>query len=202
LSVAFSRIKTYTVEFYVDGVLEQTVTDVTYGSTVEYDGIPTRENASAAEDWKFIGWNPEPVNVTEDMVCVAQFKNMASQARALITGTISGTYVNNRVGYVGTSAFNGCKSIVCISLPLVSSIDASAFNGCSALTTLVLSNTDSVCTLANTNALSGTKIASGTGYIYVPSALMDSYKTATNWSTYAARFRAIEDYPDITGGVV
>lgn len=37
-------------------------------------------------------------------------------------------------------------------------------------------------------------IAKGTGYIYVPSALVDSYKTATNWSVYADQFRALEDY--------
>ena len=31
-------------------------------------------------------------------------------------------------------------------------------------------------------------------YVYVPAALVDSYKAATNWSTYASRFRALEDY--------
>lgn len=31
-------------------------------------------------------------------------------------------------------------------------------------------------------------------YIYVPAALVDSYKVATNWSTYEAKFRALEDY--------
>lgn len=30
-------------------------------------------------------------------------------------------------------------------------------------------------------------------YIYVPRSLIDSYKTATNWSNYADQFRAIED---------
>jgi hypothetical protein len=29
--------------------------------------------------------------------------------------------------------------------------------------------------------------------------LVDSYKTATNWSKYATQIRAIEDYPDICG---
>lgn len=44
-----------------------------------------------------------------------------------------------------------------------------------------------------------TPIASGTGYIYVPSALLEDYKVATNWATYANQFRAIEDYPEILG---
>ena len=49
-------------------------------------------------------------------------------------------------------------------------------------------------TLSNTNAFSSTPIASGTGYIYVPRALVDSYKAASKWSTYANQFRALEDY--------
>lgn len=32
------------------------------------------------------------------------------------------------------------------------------------------------------------------GYIYVPSALVDEYKSATNWSAHAEKFRALEDY--------
>lgn len=31
-------------------------------------------------------------------------------------------------------------------------------------------------------------------YVYVPSALVDTYKAATNWSAYADKFKAIEDY--------
>ena len=40
-------------------------------------------------------------------------------------------------------------------------------------------------------------VESGTGYIYVPQATIEGFKSATNWSTYADQFRAIEDYPDI-----
>ena len=31
-------------------------------------------------------------------------------------------------------------------------------------------------------------------YIYVPSALIDSYKAATNWTTFSTQFRALENY--------
>lgn len=66
---------------------------------------------------------------------------------------------------------------------------------CSKLTALVLRNPSQVVTLVSgSNFLASTPIKSGTGYIYVPSALVDSYKAATNWSTYAAQFRALEDY--------
>ena len=38
------------------------------------------------------------------------------------------------------------------------------------------------------------------GYIYVPKALVEQYKVATNWVVFADKFRAIEDYPEICGG--
>lgn len=49
--------------------------------------------------------------------------------------------------------------------------------------------------------LYGTDVDDGTGYIYVPAALVDSYKndSVNHWSEYANQFRAIEDYPDICG---
>ena len=50
------------------------------------------------------------------------------------------------------------------------------------------------------DAVSYTKISSGSGYIYVPAALVDGYKAAGNWQNYADQIRAIEDYPEITGG--
>ena len=43
-------------------------------------------------------------------------------------------------------------------------------------------------------------IGRGEGFVYVPAAMVDSYKMAENWSVYADQIRAIEDYPEITGG--
>ena len=65
---------------------------------------------------------------------------------------------------------------------------------CTALTAVILRNEDFVVTLLGSDAFSYSAIASGTGYIYVPSALLATYKAATNWSTYAAQFRGLEDY--------
>lgn len=75
----------------------------------------------------------------------------------------------------------------------------------SSISTLVL-RYDGISTLSNINALSGTPIEAGTGYIYVPKALLSDddatkdYRRATNWVTFANQFRAIEDYPEICGG--
>ena len=92
-----------------------------------------------------------------------------------------------------------CTALQKIDLPAVTSISDSVFMMDSALTAVILRSTTLV-TLSNKSAFSSSGISAGTGYIYVPSSLVASYKAATNWSTYAAQIRAIEDYPDITGG--
>lgn len=104
-----------------------------------------------------------------------------------------------RVEIINSAAFNSCAGLEKVDLPNIKSIAATAFLGARTLSALIL-RTHSVCSLGNVNVFNNTPIASGTGYIYVPSALVDSYKTATNWTTYANQFRAIEDYPEITGG--
>lgn len=78
----------------------------------------------------------------------------------------------------------------------VTTIDYNAFAECNSLNTLIIRGS-SRASLANVNAFTNTPIASGTGYIYVPSTLLSSYKSATRWSTYASQFRAIEDYPNV-----
>ena len=93
---------------------------------------------------------------------------------------------------IENSAFNKCSSLTSIDIPLVTSIGAYAFDGTS-LETVIL-RSEALCTLLATSAFNSTPIASGSGYIYVPRALIDSYKSATNWSTYAAQFRILEDY--------
>jgi hypothetical protein len=45
--------------------------------------------------------------------------------------------------------------------------------------------------LKNANALDGTPIASGEGKIYVDPSMVETYKTATNWSKYANVIEAI-----------
>lgn len=73
-----------------------------------------------------------------------------------------------------------------------------AFNACASLSALVL-RCEQAYALIGANAFTGTPIADGTGYIYVPQSLVSEYQSATNWSTYADQIRAIEDYTDIVG---
>ena len=96
---------------------------------------------------------------------------------------------------VGKSAFFGCSSLTKIILPAVTSIDHMAFESCTKLAAIVI-KTSTVCSLS-TLVFTNTPVESGTGYIYVPDSLVDSYKAATNWSTYAAQIKPLSEY---TGG--
>lgn len=101
---------------------------------------------------------------------------------------------------IGPSAFSQCTGLTTVDFPVATSIGNNTFRSCTGLTALILRSTEQACTLSHTNSFIDTPIATGTGYIYVPAALVDSYKAATNWTTYADQIRAIEDYPDICGG--
>lgn len=100
---------------------------------------------------------------------------------------------------IGTGAFQNCRALTTLDFPVATSVGNQTFSGCSGLTALILRNESAVCSLSGTNSFTDTPVASGTGYIYVPRALVDSYKVAANWSTYANQIRAIEDYPEICG---
>ena len=71
---------------------------------------------------------------------------------------------------------------------------ANRFNGANSLCHLILRST-TMCTLSATSALTGTAIAAGIGWIYVPTDLVATYKAASNWSTYANQIVDISEYP-------
>ena len=94
---------------------------------------------------------------------------------------------------ISANAFRNCSTLRSADFPTLTSVGGNAFYSCTTLTSLILRNTN-IASLSSSQALNNTPINSGTGYIYVPSALIDQYKAATNWSTYYAKFRALEDY--------
>ena len=89
---------------------------------------------------------------------------------------------------IGLSAFEKCSALTSVALPVVTSIGDYAFSECSKLTTMYIgTKSDTVCTLSNRNA-----IPSNVTDIYVPTELVDSYKAATNWSSFASKIQGYE----------
>lgn len=126
------------------------------------------------------------------------------RSEALAGSIITKGYFPEVINFEGWGyIFHYCTSLTKLYFPKLSSSIASAtFYGCQNLETLILGS-DTFCALTDSNALGETPIAGyqeKKGYIYVKSALISTYKDDTNWSTYAAQFRAIEDYPDVLEG--
>lgn len=105
-------------------------------------------------------------------------------------------------------AFRNCSSLETVDFPQINAIDNMAFYGCGNLKTIILRREDTICELmlnafANCYHMEGTTHATYNptgakdGYIYVPDDLVDSYKSATNWSAYASQIKPLSEY---TGG--
>ena len=103
------------------------------------------------------------------------------------------------------SMFSNCTALVRADFAKATTIGTYTFEKCYRLKAVILRST-TLCELDNTSAFNNCYHYLGTvnstynpngskdGYIYVPSALVNTYKTATNWSTYASQFRALESY--------
>ena len=91
--------------------------------------------------------------------------------------------IGNGITSVGDSAFYYCYSLSSITIPdSVTSIASSTFYNCYSVAFYDFSNHTSVPTLSNTNAFKNIAVDC---QIRVPASLVDTWKAATNWSTYA-----------------
>lgn len=140
---------------------------------------------------------------------------------SIIDRSIPGVYVNSDITVVGPYAFFYCSNLTGIVFPNTTDIQqyafqncksleridfsqlqksyASSFRGDTGLRTVILRNSEVAPTTAG-SGFSAFLSSIESMYLYVPSALVDSYKTSSYWGDYKNKIRAIEDYPDITGG--
>lgn len=97
--------------------------------------------------------------------------------------SLASVSIPSGVTSIGTSVFNGCYSLASVSVPSgVTSIDIQAFYNCYGMAEYHFKPTTPP-TLANVNAFNNIQ---SDCVIYVPSAKLNDYKTANNWSTYAS----------------
>ena len=180
------------------------------GDTPSYTGTaPTKPGAV------FNGWEPSIAPIYQNTDYTAVFVDLLTYQ--YLKGTLQ-TFVDNDITSVssyglygrtalksvesssitsiGSYGFGSCTSLETVDLKSTSpvTIAANAFNGATALKDLII-RSSSVSTLSNTNAFTGTLIASGNGGIFVPDSLLASYKSASNWSTYENNIFSIDDYP-------
>ena len=97
--------------------------------------------------------------------------------------SLSSITIPNGVTSIRAQVFNNCYSLSSITIPNgVTSIESRAFYNCYSVAFYDFTACTAVPTLSNTNAFSS--IAADC-QIRVPASLVDAWKAATNWSTYA-----------------
>lgn len=95
-----ATLRTYTVYFYNESTLLQTVNNVPYGGTANYTGSePTKEG------YEFSGWSPSNTNITGQTSCYAQFSlatlevvEIEDSWSEIIAACNNGTYTKYHVG--------------------------------------------------------------------------------------------------------
>lgn len=186
----------YYKDIDVDDVIERTVTTYT-NPKIKIIGDYAFRNCSALTHVDFPAATSTGSYSFYDCKSLisVDFPAVISIGSNAFYGCSSLTTINfSAVTSIGSNAFYNCKSLISADFLVATTIYSYAFYNCSALNALILRNS-TICTLSNKNAFTGCILINGTGgYIYVPSSLINTYKTATNWVTYASKFRALENY--------
>lgn len=89
-------------------------------------------------------------------------------------------------------AFMYCKALQYLELPKLEAIGKNTFYNCTSLQYIKIGTQDST---EVATASSSPNIPSQTK-VYVPDALVDSYKTATNWSNYASQIYPLSEFTE------
>lgn len=98
-----------------------------------------------------------------------------------------------KLATVTTYAFQNDTNLKEAIFDSLSSIFSAGFYNCSSLEAVVIKS-ETLCSLGNTSAFTYTPIRGSGGYsghIYVKQSLIESYKTATNWSTIYANYQDV-----------
>ncbi|MBE7088010.1 MAG: hypothetical protein E7370_00595 [Clostridiales bacterium] len=161
------------------------ITELNYEPTEEVylPSIINGVTITGFESQVFSGWSS-----LESITIPATITSIGADAFLNCTSLQNVTFeVGSQLTSIGYNAFASCINLGSIKIPSsVTSIGSQAFIGCSNLEKVIMSRQTTIPSLG-TNAFNYTY--SGL-QIYVPNTLENSYKTATNWSSYANKIQS------------
>lgn len=187
-AITITENGTYVPSGSVSGFNQVTVNVSGGGGDLTFDEVAMHTfsgtvmgNASAISEYAFRGWNMVGANFPS---ATSIGSNAFYSCTNLTTADFSVATT------IGSYAFNNCSKLTTADFPAVTSIGSSAFYNCKALESIYF-RASTVATL-KANVFINTPMSISTflghfGSIYVPASLVDTYKSATNWSAYADR---------------
>lgn len=135
-------------------------------------------------------------------------KLIDSNIKKVFSWTLCGNYdmthaiIPNATNILSNS-FKYCYSLERVEIN-AQQIDSRAFYDCENLTVFInryngypVPFGETGNSIAANETFKGTPIEQGTGYIYVPRSMVNSYLSSDLWSGFYSQIRAIEDYPEI-----
>lgn len=189
----------YQVSFYSESTSKGTY-NIDYNSIINISiANPTHSGDGI---WEFDGWQTEGgvkyVQGTTRVTGTMRFDAVWIDRNSIVLKYLQGTLTEYDTTATSPIAAFGLEyqDNLTFVRTNASSIGSNAFIGSNKLHTLVLPRTDTITQLTASGVFNNCDIGKGTGGIYVPRALLSTYKNASNWSTYATQIVAIEDYPN------
>lgn len=200
-------IPTYQVRFYSGtssssaGTLLQT-TRVQEGSAAVYSGS-TPTNPDGQSYWEFTGWDKALTNIREATDFYAKYRDTRSVVIQYVEGTMTdyfsdtATTIFNRafardnivtvttsatdISDLSLSGSHGLETVVLTSREQVT-IGTSAFNGSTKLASIVIYSPTMAALSGNGYWFKDTQIIKKFGAVFVPDALVNTYKADANWN--------------------
>ena len=139
--------------------------------------ITIPDSVTSIKSYAFYGCSAlASITIPDSVTSIGNYAFYGCSALASIT-------IPDSVTSIGNGAFYDCSALASITIPdSVTSIGTNVFYGCKGIAFYDFTSHTTVPTLASTNAFTGIPADC---QIRVPAALVDAWKAATNWSTYA-----------------
>lgn len=200
LNNSMEKVKIISRNIDVDGNIDYLFSmtqNITYLDLSEFDTkAATSMQGTFYNCGKLTNINLENFNTSN----VTNFNAMFNNCTSLPTLDLSG-FDTSKVTDFSWMFFNCAR---------LEEIDLSSFDTSSATTTQemlwncpklvkVIINRNEVFKMTNVNMLQVTPIENGTGYVYVPDNMVEAYKSATNWSTYADQIKPLSELEGYNG---
>ena len=210
-----STIRKWRIRFLNDdGSVNTDLGELNYGTTLQKPATPA--HSSGDPKYEFLFWDPDETTVTKDRDYIAVFRDNTIELVRYLDGSMT-EYTRDNDTKIAPYAFFTEPNLGSVTSN-ASSIGDYAFSQNAKLKTVDLTNTGavsigsyvfsedklldtiklhgaSVASLSSYRTFQNTKIGAGFGILYVPDALVDSYKAHSTWSMLKHEIFPISQYP-------